>query len=118
VIAGESRDLVSALVWLNPAETDRLLGSTPEADGDVIHSATLAEHLADALAALNANAGSAARVERLLVMSAPANLDAGEITDKGYVNQRRVLARRAGLVEQLYAAPLPSHVITPATTAT
>jgi feruloyl-CoA synthase len=51
-------------------------------------------------------------------MSAPANLDAGEITDKGYVNQRRVLARRAGLVEQLYAAPLPSHVITPATTAT
>jgi feruloyl-CoA synthase len=112
VIAGENRDVVSALVWLNPAETGRLLGSAPEADGDVVHSAALADLLAHALAELNLDAGSAARVDRLLVMSEPANLDAGEITDKGYVNQRRVLARRAGLVEQLYAEPLPGRVIT------
>ena len=30
------------------------------------------------------------------------NVDAGEITDKGYVNQRAVLERRHTLVEQLY----------------
>jgi feruloyl-CoA synthase len=35
----------------------------------------------------------------------PAGLDAGEITDKGYVNQRQVLANRAALVELLYAQP-------------
>ena len=52
-------------------------------------------------------AGSAARVERLLVLAGPAGLDAGEITDKGYVNQRRVLANRAALVELLYAQPDP-----------
>jgi hypothetical protein len=34
----------------------------------------------------NTAAGSAARVERLLVLVRPAGLDAGEITDKGYVN--------------------------------
>ena len=37
----------------------------------------------------------------------PADLDAGEITDKGYVNQRRVLAHHAALVELLYAEPDP-----------
>ena len=37
--------------------------------------------------------------------------DAGEITDKGYVNQRQVLAKRAALVELLYAQPVPAGVI-------
>jgi feruloyl-CoA synthase len=37
----------------------------------------------------------------------PAGLDAGEITDEGYVNQRQVLADRAALVELLYAEPDP-----------
>ena len=44
-------------------------------------------------------------------MARPASLDAGEITDKGYVNQRKVLANRAGLVEMLYADPVPAGVI-------
>jgi hypothetical protein len=52
-----------------------------------------------------------ARIERLLVMARPADLDAGEITDKGYVNQRQVLANRAALVELLYAEPVPAGVV-------
>jgi feruloyl-CoA synthase len=54
---------------------------------------------------------SATRIDRLLVMARPADLDAGEITDKGYVNQRRVLANRAALVELLYGQPAPPGVI-------
>jgi feruloyl-CoA synthase len=37
-------------------------------------------------------------------MSEPPSIDANEITDKGYMNQRAVLERRAGLVEKLYSA--------------
>jgi feruloyl-CoA synthase len=44
-------------------------------------------------------------------MALPADLDAGEITDKGYVNQRMVLAHRAALVEMLYADPVPAGVV-------
>jgi len=44
-------------------------------------------------------------------MARPADLDAGEITDKGYVNQRKVPARRAALVEMLYAEPAPDGVV-------
>ena len=39
-----------------------------------------------------------------MVDEAP-SLDAGEITDKGYVNQRATLERRSALVERLYAEP-------------
>jgi feruloyl-CoA synthase len=113
VLAGENRDTVCALAWLNAAETERRLGPLPAAQGEVVHSPELAAALAEALATLNKGAGSAARIERLIVLATPANLDAGEITDKGYVNQRRVLANRATLVAQLYADPPPAHVIAP-----
>ncbi len=33
------------------------------------------------------------------------------MTDKGSINQRAVLAHRAALVDELYAAAPPSHVI-------
>jgi feruloyl-CoA synthase len=36
-------------------------------------------------------------------MTEPPSIDANEITDKGYINQRAVLERRAALVEKLYA---------------
>jgi feruloyl-CoA synthase len=39
-----------------------------------------------------------------MVMSEPPSIDANEITDKGYMNQRAVLERRAELVERLYAS--------------
>ena len=111
VLAGENRDFVSALAWLNAAEARKLLGADPAPEGELIAHEELREHLAHALAGHNDAAGSAARIERLLVMARPASLDAGEITDKGYVNQRKVLASRAGLVEMLYADPVPAGVI-------
>jgi feruloyl-CoA synthase len=111
VIAGENRDRVGALAWLNPAETRRLLGSEPQAAGELIVDDAVRAVLATALAGLAESAGSAARVERLLVLARPADLDAGEITDKGYVNQRKVLARRADLVDLLYAEPAGDGVV-------
>ena len=44
-------------------------------------------------------------------MARPADLDGGEITDQGYVNQRQVLINRSTLVELLYAWPTHAHVI-------
>ena len=112
VIAGEGRDFVTALAWLNAAEARELLGRGAESDGEVITDETILGHLAAALAQHQPAGGSAARVERLLVMSRPAGLDSGEITDKGYVNQRRVLNNRAALAALLYADPRAPGVIT------
>jgi len=48
--------------------------------------------------------GSSQRIGRAIVLEEPPSLDAGEITDKGSINQRAVLTRRAALVEELYSA--------------
>jgi feruloyl-CoA synthase len=46
-----------------------------------------------------------------------AGLDASEVTDKGYVNQRQVLTNRAALVELLYTEPVPAGVVVAGRTA-
>jgi feruloyl-CoA synthase len=45
------------------------------------------------------------------LLEEPPSIDAGEITDKGYINQCAVLQRRAELVEKLYADP-PDESVT------
>ena len=47
------------------------------------------------LAAMLKDGGSSMHPGRALVMTEPPSIDAGEITDKGYINQRAVLERRA-----------------------
>lgn len=113
VLAGESWGFVGALAWLNEAEARKLVGDAPAvtADGEVICHEGLRTRLARALAEHNDAAGSSARVERLVVLARPASLDDGEITDKGYINQRKVLAHRAALVGMLYTDPPPAGVI-------
>lgn len=54
--------------------------------------------------------GSSQSVERILVLREPAQLNAGEIADKGYVNQAAVRDRRADLVALLSADPSPPQV--------
>ncbi|MGB8266089.1 MAG: AMP-binding protein [Candidatus Velthaea sp.] len=61
---------------------------------------------ARALAAHNANAaGSSTRIARALVLGGPPDRAAGEITDKGSINQRRVLDHRTAEVARLFATP-------------
>jgi feruloyl-CoA synthase len=110
VICGHDCDYAAALGWVNQAEARRLTGS--QEDVPLEHE-RLRTHLAHALASLNRGAGSAARIERLLLLAEPPSLDAGEITDKGYLNQRACLARRTAEVARLYAPDPDPDVIIP-----
>jgi feruloyl-CoA synthase len=82
VIAGEGRGEVGALIFLaekaSPADLLARLKTLPAT-------------------------GSSNRIARALVLEEPPSLDAGEMTDKGSINQRAVLVRRKGLVEELYS---------------
>ncbi len=112
VICGHDRDYVAALAWINQAEARKLLGEGADVSVD---DPRLRTHLASGLAELNRGAGSAGRVERLLLLSEPPSLDAGEITDKGYINQRVCLRRRTDAVALLYGAEPTAKIIAPAT---
>ncbi len=111
VICGQDAEYVGALAWVNQAEARKRFGG----DQDVaLDDPRLREHLGRALTELNDDLGSASRIARLRLLAAPPSLDVGEITDKGYLNQRRCLECRAGDVARLYAEPPEPDVITPA----
>ena len=47
----------------------------------------------------------------MALLSDTPSIDANEITDKGYINQRLALERRAADVARLYATPPDADVI-------
>ena len=70
------------------------------------------EHVGRAIASWNgAHAGSSERIARVLLLSDAPSIDANEITDKGYVNQRLALERRKTEVERLFASRPDAEVI-------
>jgi feruloyl-CoA synthase len=104
VITGHERSEVGALVFLNAAAV--------KAKG--LDDSGVRKHLRAALAKLAAESGggSSTHPVRALVVSEPPSIDANEITDKGYINQRAVLDRRTALVEELHAdRPVPEVIV-------
>ena len=81
VIAGEGRDEVAALVFpaMEFSEQDfrEKLRTFP-------------------------STGSSNRIARAALLKEPPSLDAGEVTDKGTINQKAVLKARAATLEELY----------------
>ena len=55
--------------------------------------------------------GSSQSPRRAMLLTEPPAIDANEITDKGYINQGAVLARRGALVERLYEQPVSADVL-------
>jgi len=91
VVTGHDRDEVGVLVF-----------PTPQAAAMPAHA--LATQVAAALKALKGEGGGSSQVPvRALVLREPPLADAGEITDKGYINQSAVLKRRAADVQALYS---------------
>ncbi len=111
VICGQDGEFVAALAWVNQAEARKLVAGEEDVS---LADDRLRRHLADALSRLNRDAGSSARVERLLLLAEPPSLDAGEITDKGYINQRACLECRRDDVARLYDSDVDPEVITAA----
>jgi feruloyl-CoA synthase len=114
VLAGADRDDITALVF---PDADACRKLAPDLAADAAVAALLADQrvraeftrLLDTL--LQSGSGTSSRICRAILLAELPSLDIGEMTDKGSINQRAVLANRAALVEDLYADPPPSHVI-------
>jgi feruloyl-CoA synthase len=114
VIAGLDRDDLAGIVILDP---DGVREACPHLR-EVTDLATLAADpalralYAARLATFAAEAtGSATRIQRIVLLGEPLSIDRGEVTDKGSVNQRAVIACRADLVDELYAEPSKLRII-------
>jgi len=116
VITGLNRDEVGAMIFPRPDECRKLAGLAESAPlPEVLHHPAVRQFfqaLADRL--WREATGSASRVAHLHVLAEPPAIDAGEITDKGSINQRAVLSHRAALVEALYrGSPADPFLILP-----
>jgi feruloyl-CoA synthase len=102
IVAGEGRDVVGLVAWLNAAGCKQVTGE----DGDLASYARhpkVHAHLRDAFAKWNkVNTGATMRIARLLLLPDMPSIDGNEITDKGYINQRVALENRAAEVKRLF----------------
>jgi feruloyl-CoA synthase len=115
VVAGIDRDEICVLIFPDEAACralcSDLAATAPLAE--VLSRTAVRDAFATRLAALAAKStGSSNRVTRAVLLAEPASIDAGEMTDKGSINQRAVLGNRAALVQALYAEPPGDAVIT------
>jgi feruloyl-CoA synthase len=113
VIAGADRDYAAALVFPELDACRKLCECPPDATpsvlcADVRVRATFAT-LMNEFAAINP--ASSMRVKRMLLLSDPPSLDAGEMTDKGSISQAAVLNHRSDLVAELYREPVSGGAI-------
>jgi feruloyl-CoA synthase len=103
VITGDNEAYLGALLFLNEAALrQRFEGSEPLAE--LIARADVRAFFQTRLSDFaKAQTGSATRVKRLILLSDPPDLDKGETTDKGSINQRAVKTVRADAVAAIYA---------------
>jgi len=103
VVAGQGGDEVRFLVFPNLAACRACAGLRDDASADeVIAHTTVRDAIAQGLARLQAQGGgSSTFATRAILLAEPASVDGGEITDKGYINQRAVLTRRTAVLAKL-----------------
>ncbi|MET3843059.1 AMP-binding protein [Bradyrhizobium sp. OAE829] len=112
LVAGQDREFIGLLAWPNLHACRQLVGNPDATFEDVVGHPEVIACVKQGLEAHNASCtGSSMRIARAMLMAEPPSIDGNELTDKGYINQRAGLERRAALVEKLYAAHPGEDVI-------
>jgi feruloyl-CoA synthase len=103
-IAGQGHDAVAALLFPNMAGCRAVSGLPAEASlTDIVRHPSVQAAVAERLDRYNAaNPTSSTRIAHAALMDSVPSIDAGEITDKGSLNQKAVLRHRAMDVDRLY----------------
>jgi feruloyl-CoA synthase len=113
LVAGQDRPFVALLAWPNLHACRQIVGNPDASYEDVVRHPEVLACLKLGLQAHNKSStgASSMRIARAMLMVEPASIDGNELTDKGYINQRAGLERRADLVERLYAERPDEEVI-------
>jgi feruloyl-CoA synthase len=113
LVTGQDRAFVGLLAWPNLHACRQIVGNPDASYEDVVKHPEVLACLKRGLEAHNSSSegASSRRVARAMLMIEPASIDGNELTDKGYINQRAGLERRAALVQRLYAEQPGDDVI-------
>jgi len=114
VVAGHDRAEIGFLIFPSVPACVQLSNNDRTAIGlaELPHNMNIRARVRQCLSTLRElSPASSTHATRAILLPEIPSVDAGEITDKGYLNQRRCLAVRASYVEQLFAEPGDSVVI-------
>ena len=113
LVAGQDRPFIGLLCWPNLHACRQIVGNATATYEEVVAHPEVIACLKRGLEAHNRSSGgsSSLRVARAMLMIEPPSIDGNELTDKGYINQRAGLERRAALVARLYADKPDKDVI-------
>jgi feruloyl-CoA synthase len=113
IVAGENGDFIGILAWLNAAGCQAAIGrGAPASHAELARHPAVREHVRTAMAHWNAtHTGTSHQIARMILLPDLPSIDANEITDKGYINQRLALERRQRDVARLLAAEPDAEVI-------
>jgi feruloyl-CoA synthase len=105
VITGLDRNFIGALVFPDVQACCRHAGLSESTDAAmVLMHPKVIERFQMALADLALKAtGSSNHVARAILLIDPPDIDKGEVTDKGSINQRAVRTHRDAIVQRIYA---------------
>jgi feruloyl-CoA synthase len=111
VVCGLNRDAVCLLGFVNESYCERLVGEKLPLS-EMIEHPKVVDAVRSGLAQHNAsNPNAANRIARVLLQPTQPQPDAGEITEKGYINQNKAQTLRQTEVEQLYSDGITSRLI-------
>ena len=113
LVAGQDRPYVGLLAWPNLHACRQIAGDPDASYEEIVQHPKVLSCLKRGLQVHNkaTEGASSMRIARAILMAEPASIDGNELTDKGYINQRAGLERRAALVERLYADPPDEDVM-------
>jgi feruloyl-CoA synthase len=105
LVAGHDHPFIGLLAWPNLHACRQLMGNPAATFEDAVKHPAVVACLKRGLETHNSSVegASSRRIGRAMLMAEPPSIDGNELTDKGYINQRAGLERRASLVERLYA---------------
>ena len=107
VITGHDRGVIGLFIFPKPEAVH---------DGNSSEGAVVDEHLKAAIhwelrQMARRATGSAKRIARAIILAEPPSLKDGEVTDKGSLNIRKIITRRAELLERLYDNQDPALIL-------
>ena len=111
VVCGLNEDEICLLGFINEGFCQRLVDAELPMPDLIVHPDIIGAVRTGLQLHNKAHPNAAARIARILLQPTPPQADAGEITEKGYINQNKAQTLRADDVRKLYAANPPENVI-------
>ncbi len=103
-ICGENRSELGALLIPSRERLEALVGAESQLSDEELHNHPKVRARISHLLSKQASeaTGSSNRIARAIIVKDPLDVSRGEITEKGSLNQKALLANRPDLVDQLY----------------